>query len=119
MAKRNKPESVSEPQFKEGLLVSFKNVPTEGDIYPAKLKEFFRTVAQVAYVEFEKGETEGIARCDDAEEAKKLKESDKPFEGATLTYEILTGGDEKMFYVRAENNRNRGGKKGRGKQRRH
>ena len=76
-------------------------------------------MAQVAYVEFEKGETEGIARCDTPEEAQKLKACDKPFEGATLSYEILSGGDEKMFYVRAENNRSRGGKRGRGKQRRH
>jgi lupus La protein len=124
LTKRAEPEPVTEPEFTEGLLVKFKGVDKEADVYPAKLKEFFQSIAGAKYVEFDKGDEEGIVRCETPEEAKKLAESDQKFEETTLTYELVTGSDEKMFYVRSENQKRsratggggkRGGRGGRGR----
>jgi len=113
LGKRNEPEP---PTFEKGLICHFSGLPAENEHTPMTLKEFFKQQADAQYVEFIKGDVEGIVRLASKEEADKLAASTVPFNDITLTYKILADNEELMFWTRVEaqkkERRNGGGRKG-------
>lgn len=86
--KRKEPET---PTYETGLLVKFEGLKEENDFTAMRLKEFFKTQADVQFVEFIKGDKEGVARCISPEEAQKLIASVEKFNDFTLVYSLIEG----------------------------
>jgi len=109
LGKRKEPEL---PSYENGLVIHFKGIPEDSTVTTMQLKDFFKGLADAQYVEFIKGDVEGYVRCSSADEASKIaKSTDKVLDSITLTYDVLEGEQEKLFWMRVDNNR----KKGRGK----
>lgn len=114
LGKRKEPEL---PSYENGLVVHFKGIPEDSTVTTMQLKDFFKGLADAQYVEFIKGDIEGHVRCSSADEASKIaKSTDKVLDSITLTYEVLEGEQEKLFWMRVDNNRKKGKGKGKNKQ---
>lgn len=100
LGKRKEPEV---PEYTKNIIIQFNGIPKDCEVTAIQLKEFFKTIADAQYVEFIKGDTEGNVRCNSEEEAKKLLSStDKFRDNIEITYSLLTGEKEKMFWVRTQ-----------------
>ncbi|KAI9501114.1 RNA binding motif-domain-containing protein [Coemansia spiralis] len=86
-----------------GVLVRFSGV--QGDIGFPALKEAFASVGDVKFVDYEKGESEGIVRFKEpvaAEVIEKNADGIKISENVVLTLSVVDGEAEKAFYERAQ-----------------
>lgn len=88
LGKRAEPEI---PTFETGLLVKFSGLEEDNAFSAMELKNWFKTQAEVQYVEFISGDTEGVARCLSPEEAAKLIASTEKFNDVTLTKTLVEG----------------------------
>jgi len=117
LGKRNEPEI---PSFEPSLLVRFTGLEENNSFSAMDLKNFFKEQADAQYVEFITGDSEGICRCSSAEEATKLAASTTPFKDITLSYNVIEGEPEKMYWARvASAKKNKRQNTGKGKKRRY
>ncbi|RHY32091.1 hypothetical protein DYB32_002864 [Aphanomyces invadans] len=102
-------EPAVEVDYENGLIVKLTGVPSDvsRDVIKEKLNELLGETGVVAYIQFQLGQTEALLRVDVPKAATKLVElissgdvavKDQKIGGA----EILTGDDEKAFWVDAE-----------------
>jgi len=115
-------EEKSESNMPKGVLISLKEIGP--DVTREIIKEVFGEFGTVAWVDFQRNDTEGLIRFEDAEITKKAAESKKELGGKVPVMRILTGDEEDAYWKKMKADRikkgkgGKGGKAGRGKKRR-
>jgi lupus La protein len=111
-------EAVKKLEFTPGLILKINNVAADASLY--KMKEFFKEMGDVKFVEYTAGETDCTLRCGSGEGAADIiakiavgvtfEGCDKPLVGS-----IVSGDDETEFYSKmkkASDNKGNGGRGG-------
>lgn len=109
--------------YTKGCILQVEGIPTEESLTLYQIKDIFKLIGNVKYVEYEEGKAEAFVRVADAESGEAIKTAadagDVKVGESKLTAKILEGEEEKTYWDKiisasgsGSNKRGRGGRGG-------
>lgn len=124
--KADEVEEAPKVEYTSGLIIKINKVPSEATLF--QIKDLFKSLGDVKYVEFTAGNSEAYVRTADLASSTKIMSAIEnglkvpDCEGENLTGVVVTGDDEHAYWVKltsdAKKKNGRGNNGGRGNKRR-